>query len=1026
MAKIEDGPAQLTRSLEDASPTSAERAPRPDSEAPIASGSASAITRLAHEVQTATRDFPHLPPGYRFGLATRPTSIADLRLLPAAARQSVPDAPSNVLVVDLPKQKFRDVSAMRAKLVSDFMTARNLARVSGPIVCLDFVLLGDYIEQVQAEFLAASDAAQTGEQLRSARYDVGFGRGTPITTVTPSTVMTVLDFGKKLNEGERARASDLIRIFSRQQDELAVVEAFDSDTLYVAFQRASNLFSLFCSPFYSGALQQMFWQHGVFICAAHCSEQTLTRVLRGKIGDPLEQKRQQLDLAISREGVAVETIDMAQADSEAGDDDDEGSDAENIPVPDYSAQLFGQAAATAEVAVVGSDSVELPPELAALLEDAAKPKRPILATPVVEGGGGEHSALRGVLSRDALASGVAWEPNAPTAFRAANPGDALPDAEAELVTKLAGAPDAEAVQQELRSASSVLSAISDAGRDAVAGALVTPPSRFEQLLERPDVGNAVVAAKIHATAIFVRSIRPLLFQMVCRPSPPDVLAAVAEFSPMVVIEACLCDGSFSTVHTALRGPHFSRNLAALIASSPAHADTVAKVTSLFCGRPVKALFSSSGGARLIETCVRNGRADPGVLLTMIATRLANRHSTFDAANPHTLPQFLGVAAACMGANASADVQLVKALTFLLDRREVVAFLTTVAPKRAHLDALSLIVENLEGAALDMFTSARRSIAVGFVQRMAQTKSGAAAVHSAQVAESMVPEWLGSKSGECTSAKAPPFPALPSGWSVAASTSNGLYYFTDNSTRATTYRHPTTGAEYVPMPQAYVWERLLGVKDVADMMQRFSEQTLGKGAIDTWLQDQRVRNALVDRAVVVALRIRYPATPPAEGVATSNDADATVVASDRPAKMHREERRNEVPEDIAAMIQEYPPTGEPFPPLAAGFEVKVSASNGHFYFVSKDSRTGKEASSYKHPADGAHYPVPPQYFVRRSEVPLDVFASDFNLDLQDVKRWFSDQRIRVPPVDDAAMQAFEVKYKSRKPKKASDRVVEVGQ
>jgi hypothetical protein len=251
--------------------------------------------------------------------------------------------------------------------------------------------------------------------------------------------------------------------------------------------------------------------------------------------------------------------------------------------------------------------------------------------------------------------------------------------------------------------------------------------------------------------------------------------------------------------------------------------------------------------------------------------------------------------------------------------------------------------------------------------------------------------------------------------VAASASNGLYYFTDKTTRATTYRHPTTGEEYAPMPQAYVWERLLAHKDVLDMARRFGTPGApppGGPAVDEWLKDQRQRDQSIDRAVVVALRIRYGEKPP-QGA----DASARPSAGGPAAKVHREERRNEVQADIAESFAAYPAIGDPFPPVAAEYQVKVSASNGHFYFVSKDPRTGKEASSYKHPSDGGYYPVAPQYFVRRSEVPLDVFAKDFGLDLSSVEKWFADQRVRDPAIDDAAMQAFEVKYKARKPKKS---------
>jgi hypothetical protein len=1072
-----------------------------DSTQPATMDVAATFDRIVQEVQRAMQaSITRVPPPYRMGLVNaNPTSVADLKLAPPEVIHPLPDGrPTNVVLVMLPRQRFANSEAMRRKLTGDLMIARERGRVSGPIVCLSFVLMGEYIAQVQAEYLSHTDAGLVADQLRGARYEIGFGPATNLTVYPASSTIAVLDYGKLVVPPRVIGGKEITRLFSLYPGDLRVVPSFEEECTYVAFLRASSVYALLCSPFHSGGLQQALWGLGIFVACARCLPGTISRMARPETqlaAPPAYGTNARGDLVMkgphghfafmSTNGAAGQPGTRPEAAGADSDDESVLSDGGEVEEKRLIAELFGHAADDAGddiVAGTSSAAVQLPPELAALLAEA----EPLLTAPPQQQ---QVFAAPGILAMPdpwAFAAGIPAPDGAynsgfagagfTAGFAPSHPGGILerpptPElasaAEEDLCASVAAAGNANAVAEALLQGAEVLPALGTIGRRRLIEAIVSPPSRLVHVLELANVTAILVQSGLVEEPLFLAATRRVIPALVNRLPLPPLLFTLASMRVPLVFEACLMDlPPGRTMAQFTNSPHFSKNLSTLVKFVPTEpekgkeddeAETAAAkgtkqhLTQILCGPPSTVLLSCVAGARFLEAAATLHKIECGALVNLIADRLASPAFQQPPARPGgdgtpatgaSIAIHLGVAVTAIGADSTADVRLVKALVNLLHRPEARRFLSLTAPSRVHVDALPLIVANLEdagSAASGDDAGLRNTLAVPFARRMQQADPTTAAAHAAtregahfHEATNGLPDWLADFGRTYKSATAPPFPPVPTGWSVSASTSNGLYYYSERSAQSRTYAHPTTGGEYLPLPQAYVWERLLPASDVLDMIRRYGrDKRIERRAVDVWLQDQRLRHPGIDEAVIAALRIQYPLNPPKEaaGVAAPVVAVAVHPSIDEPkAKKHRREGDGDpggdstgVPPDVAEQLATYPPTGEPFPPLPPTHGSKASTSNGHFYFVVKGAKdSDKDATSYRHPGDAKHYAVSPQYFLERAKVPLPVFAKDFKLDLRAVEAWAANQTRREATIDAAALKAFAVRYKTRdREKKRSD-------
>jgi hypothetical protein len=367
-----------------------------DSTQPATMDVAATFDRIVQEVQRAMQaSITRVPPPYRMGLVNaNPTSVADLKLAPPEVIHPLPDGrPTNVVLVMLPRQRFANSEAMRRKLTGDLMIARERGRVSGPIVCLSFVLMGEYIAQVQAEYLSHTDAGLVADQLRGARYEIGFGPATNLTVYPASSTIAVLDYGKLVVPPRVIGGKEITRLFSLYPGDLRVVPSFEEECTYVAFLRASSVYALLCSPFHSGGLQQALWGLGIFVACARCLPGTISRMARPETqlaAPPAYGTNARGDLVMkgphghfafmSTNGAAGQPGTRPEAPGADSDDESVLSDGGEVEEKRLIAELFGHAADDAGddiVAGTSSAAVQLPPELAALLAEA----EPLLTAP---------------------------------------------------------------------------------------------------------------------------------------------------------------------------------------------------------------------------------------------------------------------------------------------------------------------------------------------------------------------------------------------------------------------------------------------------------------------------------------------------------------------------------------------------------------------------------------------------------------------------------------------------------------------
>lgn len=92
---------------------------------------------------------------------------------------------------------------------------------------------------------------------------------------------------------------------------------------------------------------------------------------------------------------------------------------------------------------------------------------------------------------------------------------------------------------------------------------------------------------------------------------------------------------------------------------------------------------------------------------------------------------------------------------------------------------------------------------------------------------------------------------------------------------------------------------------------------------------------------------------------------------------------------------YPPSGDPFPCLPAGWLSYPSRSYGHYYFVEEGSVSHNTTTTYYHPTTEQLYRVTPQEFVRAEGVSPSEFVRKYRLScrLSEFESWLADQRLR---------------------------------